>query len=69
MKEYALRFLMKIFGDPLCGGCVAYQINCIGRCGLSKEQRIQHYLKKTGNSDPKLTTMGTPPCGSTQGDE
>ncbi len=43
MKKLAV----KMFGPPLCGGCAAYSVNCIGRCGKSDEERVRAYLAET----------------------
>ena len=36
--------LVKLCGVPLCGGCVANQVDCVGWCGMTNEQRVDAFL-------------------------
>ena len=47
-----LRWLAaKLFGPPVCPACSVYQINCIGTCGLSAEERERAYIGRDAQLD------------------
>jgi len=38
--------VVKLFGAPVCVQCDVYNINCIGRCGMTASERIQVYIER-----------------------
>jgi len=48
-----LRWLaVKLFGPPVCAGCSAYGVYCVGHCGMSDEERERAYRQGGARDHP-----------------
>jgi hypothetical protein len=45
VRQWVRRLLTRIFGAPVCAGCLVHGVDCVGWCHLSDAERVERYVR------------------------